>query len=103
MTPDEMTKQNGIFHEKLRHAGELEVIACVDVPGARHDLRLYTYNWHGKCHTSLVCIWCAGVACGDPTQLDPCLEIYHHRGDHRSASGESWPIGGSRQEPRERC
>jgi len=99
MKPDLTTPVNGIFHDKLRTAEAPEVQACVNVPGVRHDFRLYTYNWYHKRKTSLVCVWCSGVACGDPTQLDPCLEIYHHRGNHISASGESWPIGGSRCEP----
>jgi len=99
MKPSEVNKKSGIFHEKLRTAKDPVVEECVNVPGARHDMRLYTYEQYGRRKTSLVCIWCGGVACGEPTQLDPCLEIYHHTTEHVSARGERWPVGGSRPEP----
>lgn len=69
--------------------------ACVDAPGAEHDFRLHTYPWgYGdRTRTSLVCVWCKGVACGDPGQPDPCIGIYHHTEDHHTAGGLTWPIG----------
>lgn len=27
-----------------------------------------------------------------------CVEPYHHRGDHRTSTGETWPLGGDRDE-----
>lgn len=69
---------------------------CALHPGMTHDYRPRTYTWLNRPHTSLVCVWCDVVACGDPDQADPCMEPYHHSGGHRSRAGVEWPLGGER-------
>jgi hypothetical protein len=66
------------------------------VDGTEHDYREHTYRWMGGPHTSLRCIWCHVVACGNPGETDPCIEPWHHRTPHRTRSGATWPIGGNR-------
>lgn len=73
-----------------------EVQACA-VGGLEHSFREYTHARWGKWYTSLVCVFCHGVACGYPDQDDPCLEIYHHRTPHRSRAGAVWAIGDYRR------
>jgi hypothetical protein len=34
--------------------------------------------------------------CGDIRDPDPCVEVYHHTEDHRTARGKRWRIGGNR-------
>jgi hypothetical protein len=68
---------------------------CVAVPGIAHDFRPRTYQRWGKPHTSWVCVWCNGVACGDYDEADPCWLVYHHQTPHRSRSGIVWPLGSS--------
>jgi hypothetical protein len=70
---------------------------CRATPGAEHDWRPREWNscWN-KSVTSLVCVWCDVIACGNYNQADPCMEPYHHRGDHLSRFGVRWPIGGTR-------
>lgn len=69
---------------------------CVAVPGMTHDFRPRTYQHLGEPHTSWVCVWCNGVACGDYDDPDPCWNVYHHPTPHRSRTGVSWPLGGRR-------
>ncbi|GAA2037442.1 hypothetical protein GCM10009740_31570 [Terrabacter terrae] len=64
--------------------------------GVDHDYRPHTYRSNGRPHTSLRCVWCHVVACGDIDEADPCIEPYHHHGDHRTRSGVTWPKGGCR-------
>jgi len=63
---------------------------------AEHDYRPFTYERWGGPHTSLRCVWCHTVACGDVDETDPCIEPYHHGGGHRTRSGVTWPLGGNR-------
>lgn len=84
---------------RLRTAEDPAVRRCVD-GGVPHDLRPLKHSSLGRDRTSLVCVWCQGIACGDPDDLDPCVEIYHHTSDHLTRMGISWPIGGVRPEPR---
>jgi hypothetical protein len=68
---------------------------CTD-GGVSHDFRPYSYEFYGRPRTSWRCVWCHGVTCGNYGTHDPCWEIYHHRGPHRSRAGIEWPIGGTR-------
>lgn len=74
---------------------DLDVQACT-VSGLAHDWRPWQYERGGRPRTSWRCVWCHAVACGDYDDGDPCMEPYHHRGDHRSRSGLTWPLGGDR-------
>jgi hypothetical protein len=77
----------------LRTADDVEVVLCTDGGLVDHDWRPKTYRqWNGE-HTSLVCVWCQAVCCGGATEPDPCIEPYHHGGEHRSRSGMRWPKG----------
>lgn len=64
--------------------------------GVDHDFRPHHGVQFNRPHTFLRCVWCHGVTCGYFDQADPCMEIYHHPGDHRSRFGVVWPIGGTR-------
>jgi hypothetical protein len=87
---------------RLKTADDPDVIACTGgVPGVEHDYRLYTYRQYGDNHTSLVCVWCSAVACGNASDFDPCIEPYHHRTWHRSRFGQIWAKGECRPERRE--
>ena len=66
------------------------------VDGTEHDYRPHTYRSNGRPHTSLRCVWCHAVACGDYGEADPCIEPYHHHVDHRTRAGVSWHKGGNR-------
>ena len=80
----------------LRTADDLSVELCT-VSGAEHDYRAKTYDaYPGHQRTSLVCLWCSAVACGDYGEADPCIEPYHHAGGHRTAAGVRWPKGDDR-------
>lgn len=47
--------------------------------------------------TYLVCVWCRAVACGNHGHPDPCIEPWHHEPKpHRTRTGHTWPIGGTR-------
>ena len=71
-------------------------VGLCTVVGVDHDWRSHTYwRWH-RLHTSWRCVWCHAVACGDYDEPDPCMEPYHHAGDHVSQAGVRWPIGGDR-------
>jgi hypothetical protein len=76
-------------------ADDVEAELCV-VGGVDHDYRPLTYESVGLTRTSLVCVWCRVVACGDTGEQDPCIEPYHHKAPHRSRSGATWPVGESR-------
>jgi len=65
------------------------------IGGVEHDYRPYTYRRAGRARTSLRCVWCHVVACGDPDDADLCIEPYHHTVDHRTRAGVTWPLGGS--------
>lgn len=79
-----------------RTSDDVGVDLCVAQAGLDHDFRPRTYQQYGKAHTSWVCVWCNGVACGDYSEPDPCWRVYHHRSAHRSRAGIVWPLGGSR-------
>ena len=66
------------------------------IEGTEHDYRPHTYRANGHLHTSLRCVWCHVVACGDVGEADPCIEPYHHDVWHRTKSGVRWPKGGNR-------
>lgn len=68
------------------------------IDGTDHDYRPYAYRQNGRPWTSLRCVWCHVVACGDYGEADPCIEPYHHAAPHRTAAGRTWPIGGTYQE-----
>lgn len=70
--------------------------ALCTVGGVEHDYRPHAYPWMGTVHTSLRCVWCHVVACGDFGEVDGCIEPYHHAVPHRTASGVTWPLGGDR-------
>lgn len=73
---------------------------CRSTPGAEHDWRPRTRDEAGgrwQC-TSWVCVWCDVIACGNYGTHDPCMEPYHHDGDHISRTGLRWPLGGARPE-----
>ena len=65
---------------------------CTD-GGVDHDFRPHPGMQFNRPHTYLRCVWCHGVTCGNYDQPDPCMEIHHHRGPHRSRFGVVWPIG----------
>lgn len=69
------------------------------IDGSEHDYRPYTYAWCGTTRTSLRCVWCHVVACGNYGHSDPCIEPYHHRVPHRTRSGVTWPVGERRPSP----
>lgn len=74
--------------------------ACTSDGLATHDWRVVEYKEYpkaSKTSKSLVCVWCHAVACGEPTQSDPCWLAYHHKTPHLSRHGETWPIGGARK------
>jgi len=79
-------------HNDLLTSDDPRVLACV-----QHGWRAYRYQsaWNTD-RVSWRCVWCHGVACGDWRETDPCMEPYHHEGDHRALSGVSWPLGGNR-------
>ena len=79
----------------LATADDPNVELCT-VAGVRHDMRLTAHTDAVSTRTSWACVWCNAVACGWPSQADPCLEAHHHRGPHRSHAGVTWPIGGDR-------
>ena len=75
---------------------DLSAALCT-LEGVEHDYRPHTYEAsQGRLHTSLRCVWCHVVACGDVGEADPCIEPYHHHGWHRTRSGATWPLGGDR-------
>ena len=71
---------------------------CTDHGLAEHDWRIVEYNEYpgGPDKESFRCVWCHVVACGNPGDHDPCWRAYHHRDDHKSRRGVTWPIGGNR-------
>jgi len=73
----------------------VETFLCT-VEGAAHDFRPRPYERLGRSHTSWVCVWCGGVACGDYDEPDPCWRVYHHGDSHRTRAGVEWAIGGMR-------
>jgi hypothetical protein len=78
---------------------DAEVDACVAAPGAEHDFRRFEYLAYPRApekDVTLRCVWCHGVACGWAEDPDPCIEVYHHDGDHRTRTGATWPKGGDR-------
>jgi hypothetical protein len=78
-----------------------DVEACT-AAGVSHDYRIYHRppRYPGAEPTDhLRCVWCHAVSCGDPDDTDPCLEPYHHHGDHRTGLGVTWPKGGTRPGP----
>lgn len=81
--------------KELKTSDDLDVELCT-VGGVGHDWRPKKYLQFNRPHTSFVCIWCSAVCCGDVGDSDPCIEAYHHRVDHRTAMGITWPIGGNR-------
>jgi len=86
-----MTQPNLITNDDLN--AEL----CT-VDGSEHDYRPYTYPIPGtrRTRTSLRCVWCHVVACGDYGESDPCIEPHHHAVPHRTATGATWALGGCR-------
>src|SRR4051812_22065827 len=83
------------------HEGVAEcVYVGPDLPPLEHDYRPYvrTKMAGGKqvSHTFLRCVFCHAVTCGNCTQTDPCIEPYHHRGDHRTQLGVTWAKGTTR-------
>ena len=78
-------------------ADDISIELCT-VGGVEHDYRPYTYEQYrgGPRRTSLRCVWCHVVACGNYGEDDPCIEPYHHHAGHRSARGARWPLGGRR-------
>jgi hypothetical protein len=72
-----------------------DVAACT-LGGVDHDWRPHTGTQHNRPHTWWRCVWCHVVSCGNFTQPDPCMQPYHHRGNHRTRTGITWPIGGTR-------
>jgi hypothetical protein len=79
-----------------RTAGDPAVEACTAVPGMEHDYREYKYESLGTQMESMRCVFCHGLRCGNKSQRDPCIEVYHHKGVHRTARGIKWPLGGTR-------
>lgn len=81
---------------ELITADDPRAAECVE-GGVDHDFRTYAYETaRGRRRESLRCVWCHVVACGDVTEPDPCMQPYHHRGDHVSRFGVRWPLGGNR-------
>jgi hypothetical protein len=80
----------------LKTASHPEVQLCTDTPGLEHSFRPVQYTWLGRIKTSMRCVFCHGVMCGDIRDPDPCVEVYHHTEDHRTARGKRWRIGGNR-------
>lgn len=78
-------------------ADDLNTELCT-TGGVTHDWRPYEYRQFNRPHTSWRCIWCHAVACGDYVETDPCMEPYHHRGDHLSRAGIRWPLGSDRRD-----
>jgi hypothetical protein len=82
----------------LRTFDTLEVKACT-LGGVGHDWRIETYlDYAGsEPHSSYVCVWCRAVACGGVGEPDDrrCMEPYHHRVQHRTPTGWTWPVGGT--------
>ena len=78
-------------------ADDLDAGLCT-IDGSNHDWRPYRYQRFGQPHTSMRCVWCHVIMCGDYGEVDGCVEPYHHRGDHRTSTGETWPLGGDRDE-----
>lgn len=78
---------------RLRTADDEATQVCTAHGLAEHDFRPRQYVHYSEERTSWVCVWCDGVACGDYGSHDPCIEIYHHRTDHRTRSGLTWKIG----------
>jgi len=72
-----------------------DAFACT-AAGVLHDYRPHTYLQFNQPHTSLRCVWCHVVACGDYGEPDPCIEPYHHDVSHRTRLGVTWPKGGDR-------
>lgn len=79
-------------------ARDAEILLC-NVPGTEHDYRPFVSSAYGN-PTYLRCVWCHAVACGNYASPDSCIEVWHHEPKpHRTASGATWPIGGSRSDP----
>ena len=76
-------------------ADDVSVELCT-LGGTSHDWRAHTYEQYSRPHTSWRCVWCHALACGDYDETDPCMEPYHHAGDHQAHSGVTWPKGGDR-------
>jgi hypothetical protein len=76
-------------------ADNLDVDLCT-VSGVEHDWRPHEYTRYNHPQVSWRCVWCHAVSCGDYSETDPCMEPYHHVGEHKSRSGVSWPLGGDR-------
>lgn len=81
---------------ELLTAEDPRVQACTAIPGSSHDYRPVTYQHYNRPHTSMVCVWCHAIRCGNYDQPNPCIEPYHHRTPHRDAIGVAWPQGHGR-------
>lgn len=89
-----MTQRN-VGLPEVTTADDPNVGACT-VGGVDHDWRPHTGTQFNRPHTWWRCVWCHAVSCGDYGDPDPCMEPYHHRGNHRSKTGLTWPKGGNR-------
>jgi hypothetical protein len=48
---------------------------------------------HNPDGVMVFCRGCFVPRCGHTTEDDPCMLPRHHREDHVTASGRSWPVG----------
>lgn len=76
-------------------ADDLSTELCT-LGGAEHDYRPYKYLFYNRDRTSMRCVHCHVVRCGDYGEDEPCIEPYHHPVPHRTADGTTWPLGGDR-------
>jgi hypothetical protein len=74
---------------------DLDAEICT-VGGTEHDYKPHAYYALGRNRISLRCVWCHAVACGDVGEVDPCIEPYHHAGDHRTKASVTWRKGACR-------
>lgn len=79
---------------------EMCVFVGEGLPPVEHDYRPYVRvkmrGGNNISHTFLRCVHCHVVTCGDANETDPCIEPYHHKGDHRTRLGVRWPKGSGR-------